>query len=91
MRTLREQDKRASWERIFEDVRAELEKQLRLGWKDEEHNFHDWLAIVTHELGSLAFARTDRVAYVALVKVAAVAIAALVVIDARRSNVGCVS
>lgn len=66
---------------IYLDIQAEREKQKRKGYRpqhDDDHDPNDWLAILMRESAPLGFADDESGEYrAALIKVAAVAVAAI--------------
>jgi hypothetical protein len=67
---------------IYEEIEAERERQRQMWKYDQRHRPHDWLAILIRELSQAAWQDNYYPYRTALVKTAAVCVAAIESIDA---------
>jgi hypothetical protein len=70
---------------IYDEIKAERAKQKNMWRMDSFHSHTDWSGIITHELGQAVFiADEERTFREQMVKIAAVAVAAIEAVDRRR-------
>lgn len=72
-------------DKILEEIKAEREKQKTMWRGDDTHSETDWSAIITHELGQACFIEDECKTFrEQMIKVAAVAVAAIEAADRAR-------